>query len=184
MTKKPSLAETHPELAAQADGWDPTTLTALSNKRTKWICVEGHKWLSVVANRSRGSGCPSCAQSGFDPNEDGYLYFIEHDDWEMLQIGITNFPKDRLRDHELLGWTYLEIRGRMDGHHTQNLETVMLRSIKKRGAVFANNTDIKKFDGWTEAWTKASLPVTSIKQLLDWIYEDDGLLIEEGKIRP
>ena len=38
-TSKPSIAETHPELAAQADGWDPTTLTAGSNKKRTWkIC--------------------------------------------------------------------------------------------------------------------------------------------------
>ena len=32
-SRKPSLAETHPEIAAQADGWDPTTLTFGSGKK-------------------------------------------------------------------------------------------------------------------------------------------------------
>ena len=35
-TKKPSLAETHPELAAQADGWDPTTVARSSNEMLDW----------------------------------------------------------------------------------------------------------------------------------------------------
>jgi len=36
-TSKSSLAETHPELAAQADGWDPTTVTAGSGKRVERV---------------------------------------------------------------------------------------------------------------------------------------------------
>lgn len=75
---KPSLAETHPEIAKQADGWDPTTLTAGSNKKVDWKCQVGHK-------------------AGID-----------------------------------------------------------------------------KFDGYSEAWTKASLNVTSIKQILDWVYEEES----------
>jgi hypothetical protein len=32
-----------------------------------------------------------------------------------------------------------------------------------------------KFDGYSEAWTKKSLNVTSIKQILEWVYEDESL---------
>jgi len=62
----------------------------------------------------------------------------------------------------------------MNGDLAQNLETTILHAIEKRGAQLAHKTDIKQFDGWSEAWTKASLPVTSIKQLLDWVYEDEA----------
>ncbi len=69
---------------------------------------EGHTWDALVVNRSgRGDGCPSCAQSGYDPNKDGWLYFLSHPNWEMLQIGITNVPDDRLGSHKRLGWEVL-----------------------------------------------------------------------------
>jgi hypothetical protein len=42
VTKKPSLAETHPDLAAQADGWDPRTVGAASNSLRRWRCSAGH----------------------------------------------------------------------------------------------------------------------------------------------
>jgi hypothetical protein len=55
------LATIHPDLAAQAHGWDPTTVTAGSGKRREWICKEGHVWTTKVVNRARvGTGCRTC----------------------------------------------------------------------------------------------------------------------------
>ena len=226
------LVTTHPELSKEVSGWDPTTVSAGSNKKVKWICEVGHKWDAVVASRSLaesgcpycagnkvlvgfndlvtthpalakelvdgdpktiskgsgakftwkcnlghtwkstahdrtgGYGCPSCAKSGFDPNKDGYLYFISHSDWEMFQIGITNLPDDRLEDHRQLGWEILELRGPMDGHLTQQWETAILRMLKKKGADLSNEKIAGKFDGYSEAWTKATFTVGSIKELM------------------
>jgi hypothetical protein len=169
------LATTHPELATQADGWDPTTVNAGSNKKMKWICENGHRWSSVLANRSReGVGCPSCAKFGYDPGLLGFLYFIDQFELEMFQIGITNYPEQRLGKHAKAGWEIVELRGPMDGYLTQQLETSCLHSLEKRGAILGHKAGIEKFDGYSEAWTKASLKVTSIKQLLDWVYEDES----------
>jgi hypothetical protein len=84
-----------PAIAAQADGWDPSLVLAGTHKKYKWKCAEGHKWSSVVKDRTlRGDGCPSCAVNGFNPTADGYLYFITQPVWEMFQIGITNYPDE------------------------------------------------------------------------------------------
>jgi hypothetical protein len=91
----------------------------------------------------------------------------------MLQIGITNNPERRLASHTKLGWVPLEVRGPMDGHLVTNLETSMLRALRKRGALFANKAGVEQFDGWSEAWLSSSLRVTAIKELLDFVYEDD-----------
>ena len=168
------LATVNPKLAAQADGWDPTTLTAGSNKRVRWKCEFNHKWYALVNTRTAGTGCPSCAIGGFDPNQPGFMYFIDHFDLQMFQIGITNFPDDRLGDHKRRGWEVVELRGPMDGHLTQKLETDCLHALEKRGAILGHKAEIEKFDGYTEAWTKKSLNVTSIKQILDWVYEDEA----------
>ena len=92
----------------------------------------------------------------------------------MFQIGISNVPENRLRKHSLTGWNVIEVRGPMDGFLTQGLEFAALKSLAKRGAVLGHNAGIEKFDGYSEAWTKDSLTVTSVKQLLDWVYEDEG----------
>ena len=167
------IATTNPELAAQADGWDPTTLSAGSSKKVAWLCEQGHRWRATIKGRSTGKNCPSCAFTGFDPNHSGWLYLIDHDALDMYQLGISNFPKTRLDKHGRRGWEVIEVRGPMEGHLAQQLETAILHAVEHRGAVLGHKAQIEKFDGYSEAWTKDSLTVTSFKQLLDWVYEDD-----------
>ena len=84
----------------------------------------------------------------------------------MFQIGITNSPDDRLKDHRKLGWELLEIRGPMDGHLTPQWETAILRMLKAKGADLSNKEIAGKFDGYSEAWSKSTFPVKSIKELM------------------
>ena len=170
------LQTTHPEIARQAIGWDPTTKTGESHSKVRWRCSESHEWDAMINSRTRGRGCPSCAQTGFDPNEEGYLYFISHSKWEMSQIGITNNPDRRLGQHKKLGWKILEIRGPMDGHLTQQWETAILRMLRAKGADLSNSKIAGKFDGYSEAWSKSTFEVKSIKELMRLTeeFEDDS----------
>ena len=169
------LATTHPSVASEAFGFDAKKYVAGSNARVKWKCLEGHVWSTSPAARtgSSSTGCPSCAKSGFDPNKDGWLYFLDHPTWELLQIGITNDPKTRLGKHKKLGWEVVEIRGPMDGLLTQGWETAMLRTLKHRGARLSPSDVAGKFDGYSEAWTKDSFLVKTIKELMAMVEEDD-----------
>ena len=161
------IATTHPQLASEAVDWDPTTVMAgSSRKKLKWKCAEGHIWETHPNSRLAGHGCPSCAATGFDPNKTGWLYFLEHNDWEMFQIGITNSPDNRLARHKKLGWEVLELRGPMDGHLTQNWETSILRMLKAKGADLSNSKIVGKFDGFSEAWSKSTYDAKSIKHLM------------------
>ena len=160
------LASRFPKIALEADDWDPATVTAFSGKSLKWKCPEGHKWKTTAATRASGSGCPTCSKTGFDPNSDGHIYFLSHKQWEMFQIGITNSPDNRLADHKKLGWDLIEIRGPMDGHLAQQWETAILRMLKAKGADLSNDKIAGKFDGYSEAWSKSTLEVSSIKELM------------------
>jgi hypothetical protein len=65
------LATTHPLIAKEADGWDPKTLVAGSNRKLEWKCSLGHNWLESANKRtSRGDNCPVCSShkilSGFN----------------------------------------------------------------------------------------------------------------------
>jgi len=166
------LQTTHPLIALEAVQWDSTTVTSGSNQKKSWKCSEGHEWKARVAERTSGHGCPSCAQNGFDPNKDGWLYFLYHPDWEMLQIGITNVPDDRLSTHKRLGWEVTELRGPIDGHFAQQWETAILRMLRAKGADLSNSEIAGKFDGYSEAWSKSSFEVKTIQELMhlteDW----------------
>jgi hypothetical protein len=162
------LATTHPEIAKQAIGWDPSKISFGSNQRRRWICSFEHQWTVSPSVRTGklGTGCPSCANSGFDPNSDGFLYFLTHSSWEMIQIGITNYPDQRLGLHKKLGWEIVELRGPMDGHLSQQWERAILRMLKAKGADLSNDKIAGKFDGYSEAWSKSTFQVSSIKELM------------------
>jgi hypothetical protein len=78
------IATTHPELAQQANGWDPSKFIAGTNKKLEWKCAGGHTWKASGNDRKR-FGCPSCSKTGFDPNKPGWLYLLTHDHWGMLR---------------------------------------------------------------------------------------------------
>jgi hypothetical protein len=92
----------------------------------------------------------------------------------MYQIGITNFPDQRLAQHKKKGWAPLEIRGPMDGHLTQQWETAILRMLKAKGADLSNDKIAGKFDGYSEAWSKSTFEVKSIKKLMRLTEEFEG----------
>jgi hypothetical protein len=167
------LGSTFPLIALEAVGWDPTSVTAGSNQKKLWRCAEGHEWTAPVAQRTSGHGCPSCSQSGFDPNKDGWLYFLSHPDWEMLQIGITNVPDDRLSTHKRLGWEVLELRGPMDGDLARQWETDILRMLRKKNAIVGNTEIAGKFTGFSESWIKNSFPVSSLKELMEIVRSNE-----------
>ena len=60
------LENNRPELLAQ---WDtiksgnltPKAIAPRSNKAVWWRCEKGHEWLARVCDRSKGTGCPFCA---------------------------------------------------------------------------------------------------------------------------
>jgi hypothetical protein len=54
----------------------------------------------------------------------------------------------------------------MDGHLTQQWETGILRMLKASGADLSNEKIAGKFDGYSEAWSKSTFPVKSIKELM------------------
>ena len=122
--------------------------------------------LATLNRTSHNSGCPSCAEYGFIPDKAGYLYFLSHSKWNMYQVGITNSPDKRIGSHNKLGWELLEIRGPMEGHLTQQWETAILRMLKAGGADLSNSKIAGRFDGYSEAWSKSTFPVNSIKELM------------------
>ena len=165
------LATTHPDIAAMAHGWDPTTVIAGSHRKHNWQCDNGHIWSASPNKRAlAGRGCPECTKYGYSASKDGWLYFLSHPDKQLFQIGITNSPQVRLRQHQRAGWEVLGLRGPMNGDLAKSLERDGLAVLKSRGAVFAKDVGIEKFDGFTESWTRDSLGEIGFDQLIKWIH--------------
>jgi rubrerythrin len=106
-----SMRSTHPHLTAEFDiernaPLTPDTVVAGTNQKLYWICSEcSHKWgaRSNSRTRERGSGCPVCAKSGFDPSLSGQYYVIrvlnESDDTIMYKGGKSNDYQRRFKEH-------------------------------------------------------------------------------------
>ena len=61
-TTKPSLAKTHPKIAAEALGWNPFQKSWSSRAQVRWQCPEGHHYSeSIVERVKNGKGCGDCA---------------------------------------------------------------------------------------------------------------------------
>jgi hypothetical protein len=160
------LATTHPDLSREADGWNPKTVIAGSHQKLQWKCTNNHVWSAVIKNRAKGIGCPTCATTSFDPNAEGWIYLIENDEWSMTKIGITNKPKNRVSLHLTRGWQLVDLRGPMEGHLAQQWEAAILQLLRAKGADLSNSKIAGKFDGYSEAWSKSTFEVKSIKELM------------------
>ena len=170
------MAITHPDLAAQ---WHPTKngdltpqdVVAGTNKRIWWKCPEApdHEWRATGSGRVIGSGCPACAQYGFNPSKSSWLYLMENSDWRLLQIGITNDLKARVKTHERRGWTRLDQRGPMDGKIAKAWETSILEVLRASGLKSGSSTDGGRFDGYTESWLRDELPASTLRELMDLV---------------
>lgn len=160
------LKTTNPEIASQAFGWDPSNFRANSHKIKKWVCTEGHIWETAIGNRQKGTGCPVCANYGFNFSIDGYLYLLEHPIWIMQQIGITNNPKRRLKEHRKNGWVEIEIWGPVKGITAKDWESRILNFLEKQNVDLSSEKVAGKFDGYSEAWNKSKFEASSIKQLM------------------
>lgn len=57
-----SLAQTHPDIAAQWRSTDlsPRDVTHGSHTVARWECEQGHEWEASVLSRTSGRGCPVC----------------------------------------------------------------------------------------------------------------------------
>lgn len=91
MPKRP-LSETHPQLAAEANGWDPTKVTHGSNEKLDWKCPSGHIYSSKPNDRANGhTGCPYCANQkvlvGFNDFQSNYPELAkEAHEWDMSSV--------------------------------------------------------------------------------------------------
>jgi hypothetical protein len=169
------LATTNPELATQAHGWNPSTVTMGSNKKFEWQCALGHAWMARVNHRTNGIGCPSCAESGFNPSKPGWLYLVESVERDMLQIGITNDLKRRLKEHARGHFdTVIAVTPYKIGQLAKDWESKILKYLRTHGAIIAKDAGIEKFDGYKESWLRASFPATSLKELRALVLDEEA----------
>jgi hypothetical protein len=158
-----------PDLAHQAVGWDPSQFISGTGRKLSWQCDAGHQWKATGADRVNGQGCPSCSNTGFDPLKRGWLYLLEHVEWGLTKVGISNVPGDRILKHEKRGWQTLEVRGPMDGVLVRDWELSILNYVRLRDVSVGDQTWQGKFDGYTETWLSTDLKIHSLEEIMELV---------------
>ena len=144
-----------PDIAAEANGWDPANVIAGSHQKKSWICGLGHAWDAVMTNRTYSKrGCPVCAKYGFNPEKNACLYLMYKPGEQ--QVGITNDLKTRLQVHERNGWVLLEHTQPAQGEKVWKIEAALKKWLKK---------NIGVMEGTTENWATTSMEVLSLAEL-------------------
>jgi len=161
------LSTTRPDLAEEADGWDPQKVTAGSGKKLSWKCKEGHKWIAQVASRGGGRGCPECALYGFKPDRDAWLYLLLDGKRGIMKIGISNDFDERVGLHKRKGFVLLDSLGPYLGKRVRKWEQEVISKLTSKGVNFANVSELGKFDGYTESWYVKSFEASSMQHLFE-----------------
>jgi Probable Zinc-ribbon domain len=129
------ISTRYPQLNTEWD-WERNGNLELSKIVSKnhnkfyWQCASGHHWSASLVNRINGSGCPSCASFGFNPNAEAIFYVISNYELGALKVGITNFGNNRLDIWSRLGWQTLHT-DKAGGREILNIETQILRWLRK-----------------------------------------------------
>ena len=173
---KPIVGETdlktlYPEIAADADGWDPTEYTGKSSSKKNWKCKKcSYKWGPVrIKDRTTDrTKCPLCAdKGGYRRDKDGWLYLMFRPD--EMQIGITNQLEARYQFHKAKGW---EPKDGAIGPHDGDLIYHLERAIKKW-----LKENVGTIQGTTENWETKKFKVSTLKTL----FKKVGLELPKAK---
>jgi predicted GIY-YIG superfamily endonuclease len=101
-----------------------------------------------------GSGCPICAEYGFNPSKDAWFYLMQRPGEQ--QLGITNELDVRMKTHERNGWVLLEHTEPASGQKVLDTEKAFKQWLKK---------EIGLVKGTTENWSTTLMEVQSLAEL-------------------
>ena len=100
-----------PDIAEEADDWDPTLILGGCNTKLPWKCKLGHKWaISPNKRTSRGDGCPYCGNkrvlTGFNDLQTRFPQIAKDaDGWDPTKVMPGNTKRRQWKCS--LGHTYL-----------------------------------------------------------------------------
>ena len=156
------LQTKNPDLAKEADGWNPERVKFNCTKNKKsWICRDcGHQWkIEPYARTKRGSGCHMCGHfGGFSVEDPAWMYLMERkDNSGEQQIGITNDINERIKTHKQKNWKLLDkTKNFYLGQEVLDIETIIKRWLK---------LEIGLVKGRKENWYMSNLKVKTLAEI-------------------
>ena len=157
------LETINPELAAEANGWDPSLVFPSAKASRSWKCKKcGYVWEATINSRcgtkesGDGSGCPICAETGFNRGKEGWMYLMNRPGEQ--QFGISNVLERRLAQHAREGWQEQDRIGPFDGEDIWMCEVAVKVWLKNQVGTIGLTR---------ETWSTTDLEVQTLKELFD-----------------
>jgi hypothetical protein len=100
----------------------------------------------MYASLKQGQGgCKYCAPVGLQRAAPGLLYLMKHEGFFALKVGVTSTAarKNRIRTHQMAGWSLVKTWDLPDAGVAESIETVVLshwrRSLKAPPALLPSD---------------------------------------------
>jgi hypothetical protein len=110
-------------------GFEP--LEPFPGTEKQWKCTHtcGREVSPTYSNVFAGGGCKFCSDSSFKYDAPGIVYLMANSDFQVLKIGITTKESrtDRIRDHELRGWSLIQKWNTDTGLEAEIIESAVLK---------------------------------------------------------
>ncbi len=110
----------------------------------------GHAWSVIPSSVQQGTGCPKCADYGFDPGAPAIVYLLTYGIGHLMKVGITNTNGVRLGVHASRGWEQVATWSFERGADARDVEWAVLSWWSDCGAWFADRDAVPAGVGFTE----------------------------------
>ena len=134
-----------------------------------WKCTHtcGREVNTSYSNVYAGGGCKFCSDSSFDYDAPGIVYLMVNSDYQALKIGITTQQSrtDRIRDHELKGWSLVKKWDTETGLEAELVESAILNWWRESC-------------GAPQALTSSQMPSGGHTETAALLYVDEKITIE------
>jgi hypothetical protein len=137
-------------------------LVPYPGRNSPWRCVClkcGDEIAPRLGSVARGSGCGSCATSGFRSDRPAIVYLVAHPVAGAHKIGIANVGSGRLTKHARRGWIVYRTLACDRGKDAQRIERETLRWLRVERSLPAFLAD---GDGFTETVDAASIELRTV----------------------
>jgi len=152
------LSAVYPNLAEEAEGWNPDEIMFDSEEMLKWKCISEHTWETTIEMRLVGYSCPHCSGKngrGYDISRTGIFYILFEilSGREVIHFGISNFVNIRLASHYKNGFKSppLAMLPFPNGADAWSLEQALLCEMNIHGTPSCAKRGLS-FSGATEAF--------------------------------
>lgn len=127
-------------------------------------CEKGHEWSATPSNIQRGTSCPACSATGFNPGKDATLYVLRSEHGH-IKIGITGPNKNRRFQNLRYSTPFpfvVSHQINMNGTDAQKSEKFLHKQLKDHSSGFTG------FDACTEWFIENDV---TLKLVSDFIKE-------------